>query len=466
MERLQLDFNNMMQGQIGPHGLTDGDLAAIAPRVLAAQRTFMEQRGQGMMGWTSLPYEQGAVVEEILAYAQDIRARGIRNFVVLGIGGSSLGPIAVHQALNHLHYNELPDEKRPGPRLYVEDNIDPERMRALMDIIDVRETVFNVISKSGNTSETTSQFLIIRHALKEALGQDYASHIVCTTSRDSGSLVKIARAEGFRLFAIPDGVGGRFSETCPVGLLPAAVCGIDIASLLAGAADMDKRCQQQDMHQNPAMMAAALSVLSMEKGMNISVMMPYADSLRYVADWYAQLWGESLGKLKDTRGNIVRAGQTPVKSLGVTDQHSQLQLYAEGPQDKVITFLAVGDYRTGMPIPKDGVGIESTDFLCGHSLEELIQAERKATAYALTRAGQMNMTITLPTLNAHTLGQLLYYFQVQTALTGFMLGVDPFDQPGVENSKNATYAMLGRAGYDDKRRELEQAPKAEEKYRI
>lgn len=235
-------------------------------------------------------------------------------------------------------------------KFFVEDNVDPERMLALLDVIDVKCTVFNVITKSGATSETMSQYLIIADILKKAVGDEWNRHIIATTSEKKGNLIKLAKKEGFRTFYIPDGVGGRFSELCPVGLLPAAVLGIDIKGLLAGAAAMDKRCSDGDMRSNPALTAAVLQYLAMKKGKNITVMMPYADSLKYMADWYCQLWGESLGKAVDLDGKVVHAGQTPVKSLGVTDQHSQVQLYTEGPFDKVITLIGVEKFRATSPL--------------------------------------------------------------------------------------------------------------------
>ena len=281
---------------------------------------------------------------------------------------------------------------------------------------------------------------------------------------DKGNLIKLAKAEGFKTFYIPDGVGGRFSELCPVGLLPAAVLGIDIKAMLKGAAFMDKLCKSKDFRKNPALCSALLQYLSMKKGKNISVMMPYADSLKYIADWYCQLWGESLGKAVDKDGNTVYAGQTPVKALGVTDQHSQIQLYREGPFDKVITFIAVENFRAEVEISEGCKDFPDVSFLCKHTLSELINTERKATEYALTTAHRSNFTITLPEVNAFTIGELLYYFELETAYTGAMLNIDTFNQPGVEGGKNATYALFGRKGYEATKEEMENAPKKKESY--
>jgi glucose-6-phosphate isomerase len=313
--RLRVDYNNMMSDQLGKRGLYRREIETMQQQIDTSIANMRLKRP--IMRWRELPYNQDEVINSILETAAGISEQ-FDDFVVLGIGGSALGPIAVQQALNHLHYNDLPREKRNGPRLFVEDNIAPERMAALLDVIDVEKTAFNVVSKSGGTSETMSQLLIISSLLHEKLGKDISTHLFATTDESKGNLIKIARAENLKTFFIPEGVGGRFSELCPVGLLAAAVCGIDIREMLAGAAYMDEICDsQRDVWKNPAYMLATLQVASIQRGCNISVMMPYADSLRYMADWYAQLWAESLGKRVDWDGNVVNAGQTPVKSLGV-----------------------------------------------------------------------------------------------------------------------------------------------------
>lgn len=461
---LKFDFNNMMEKYIGGEGITDAELSAAGAEARAAYDKFTAMRGTGMTAWADLPYNQDKIVGDILECAADVR-KNFDNFVVLGIGGSALGPIAVFTALCHFRHNDLADEKR-GLKFFVEDNVDPERMLALLDVVDVKRTVFNVITKSGATSETMSQYLIISDILKKAVGKDWNKHIIATTSESKGNLIKLAKKEGFKTFYIPDGVGGRFSELCPVGLLPAAVLGIDVKGLLSGAAAMDKRCASGEISENPALAAAMLQYIAMKKGKNITVMMPYADSLKYMADWYCQLWGESLGKAVDLDGNVVHAGQTPVKSLGVTDQHSQVQLYTEGPFDKVVTFIGVERFRGDVTIADGAEEFPDVNFLCGHTLGELINTERVATEYALTRSGHMNNTVMLPEISAESVGELLMFFQLQTAYCGALLNIDTFNQPGVEEGKNATYALFDRKGYEAKKAELDAAPKKDGRYII
>ena len=462
--RIRLDFNSMMTDAIGENGISRQDILAMEGEIAAAFKGMQEKAGS--MKWRELPYNQAEIVADIEATAKAI-ADEFDNFVILGIGGSALGPIAVQQALNHLHYNDLPKERRGGPRLFVEDNVDPERMAALLDVIEPEKTMFNVITKSGSTSETMSQLLIITALLEEKLGKDaLKKHIVATTDANKGNLIKIAKQLDLKTFYVPDGVGGRFSELCPVGLLAAAVCGIDIEELLAGAAYMDEICSASSLAENPAYTLAALEVLAMQRGCNISVLMPYADSLRYMADWYAQLWAESLGKRYALDGSEVYAGQTPVKSLGVTDQHSQVQLYTEGPFDKVITFLGVDRYRTEVQIPHAYDHIPDVAFLSGHTFNELIKAERLATEYAVLKSGHMNKTITLPEVNAFTVCQLLCLFEIETAFAGELLGINAFDQPGVEEGKKATYALLGKPGFEGKKAELDAMPERKNCYTV
>ena len=457
--RVKLDYNNMTDTFLGEEGFSQKDISAYASRASAAFRFVKNNRGNDdlFMGWTELPYNQAEIVADILATAKTIRNK-FQTFVVLGIGGSALGPIMAFNALCHLHYNDLTRAERKGPKFYVEDNVDPVRMRDLLDVIDPAKTCFNVISKSGATSETMTQYLIILDLLKKA-GVDIKNNVIFTTDANKGNLKKISdECGGIKSYILPDGVGGRFSQLCPVGLLPAAVVGIDIKGLLAGAAYMDRLCKIPTLRKNPALMCATLQVMAMERGKNIGVMMPYSDNLKTLADWYCQLWAESLGKNETLDGKPCNIGQTPVKSLGVTDQHSQVQLYTEGPFDKVVTFLSLDKYGCEMPIPHGCESIPDVAFLGGHTMEELIQAENEATAYALTKAGRMNYTIRIPALNAFTLGQLLFLFELQTAYAGAMLNVNTFNQPGVEEGKKATFALLGKAGYTEKKKELDSLP--------
>lgn len=474
-KRIQLDVNHMMGDFLGmQYGIHIDAVEALTASAKDAALSVQKQRGKGMLGWMDLPYNQDEVLTKIEACAKYVRDR-FDSFVVLGIGGSALGPIAVQQALNHMRWNELPKEKRNGPKLYIEDNVDPERIASLLEVLDIKKTCFNVITKSGATAETMSQYLIIADILQREVGEGWQDHIIATTDAETGNLAKLAKLHQHRMFIIPDGVGGRFSEMSPVGLLAAAVCGIDIRSMLEGAQMMDEACKGSDsIWENPALLEAVLQYVAMNQiGKNIQVVLPYADSLRGIADWFCQLWAESIGKNRTRKDEAVNVGQTPVKALGVTDQHSQLQLYTEGPFDKVITFIKVENYRAITTIPSSGTsGLEDSKeardllFLCGKTHNALIEAERQGTEYALYKAGRMSQTIILPEVSAHTIGQLLYFFEMVTAYMGEMLDINAYNQPGVEESKVASYAVLGCEGekYEMKRKEIAERPMRQGRY--
>lgn len=460
--KLRLDYNGMTDSFI-KNGISQQDIEGLSEKVKNAAIKITEKRKNGGMDFFDLPYNQESVIKDIESYVAEKKDK-IEAFVLLGIGGSALGPMAVQQAINHPLYNELDKDKRGGfPKFYVVDNVDPEKLVYLFQVIDIEKCLFNVVSKSGSTSETMSQFMIIVDELEKRLGKEKAKeNIVATTDAVNGNLIKIAQANGYKTFIIPSGVGGRFSQLTPVGLLPAAFTGISIRELLSGAAYMDELTrvdEKLDMYKNPAIMYAILNYIGIQRGWCMSVLMPYADSLKFISDWYAQLWAESLGKKYDLNGNIVNVGQTPVKALGATDQHSQVQLYTEGPYDKIIVLMGVDEYRETITIPKIYGDIPSLGFLGGHTHNTLIQREQQATEYALTKENRPNMTITLPRVNEFSIGQVLYFFEVATAYMGELLEIDAFDQPGVEEGKNATYALFDRPGYEDKKQELLNAPK-------
>ena len=460
--RIKLDVNNMFTDFVGADGIVLSDIDNIKNKIDAAIDAMKSKRSK--MEWRDLPHNQSDVVKDILSFAKEVRQK-FDTLVVFGIGGSALGPIALQQAIHSPFYNVCASQRGENPKLFVADNIDPVTMSRLLSVVDLKKTLFSVVSKSGSTSETMAQFMIIKDILEKNLGKETAkNHLVCTTDKQNGNLIKIAQAEGYKTFYIPSGVGGRFSQLCPVGLLPAAICGIDIEKLLAGAAYMDELCQNENIWENPAYIYAILHYIAMKKDKNISVMMPYADSLRFISDWYAQLWAESLGKKFDNDGKVVNVGQTPVKALGVTDQHSQVQLYVEGPYDKVLVLVGVDKFPADVEIPVSFEDIPSLGFLGGHSLSELLIAEQKATEYALQQAGRMNMTITLPEVNEFTIGQILYMLEVATAFAGELLNIDAFDQPGVEEGKNATYAYFGRPGYEAKKAEMDAQPAKNSKF--
>ncbi len=427
-------------------GVHEDCLKKDSRKIADAFSHVIDNMGKGWQEWCNLPYCSENELDEIIKYGKKV-AEKTEYLVVFGIGGSALGTIAVANALNHLHHNELARDKRQKPKLYVEDNIDPERMASLFDVIDLETAHFNVITKSGSTSETLSQFMIVIKRLRDALGDDFKSHITVTTTIGKGSLYRAASEMGLKTFGIGEGVGGRFSVLSAVGLVPFAILGYDIKALLKGARTVTEASKNPSPNENPALKAAYLMTEYLKQGKNISVIMPYSDKLKYTADFYCQLWGESLGKALNWSGEKVNCGQTPVKALGVTDQHSQVQLYTEGPFDKIFTFIGVKNFDNDVGIPSCSA-LRDYDFLSGHTLGELLNCERKATQLAVSDSGKPSFTILLDKVDEENLGELLYFFMYETAFAGAFLGINTFDQPGVEFGKKATFAMLNRPGYE------------------
>ena len=452
MSPIRFDYTNVMSSAVGVHGLGESELASLADASARALAAVHARRTKDLR-WLDLPHRD-AVRREILAYAASVRGR-FENVCVLGIGGSALGNTALHTALDGPYHDLQPPAGRP--RLFVLDNIDPEWIAAFLESVDPTKTVFNVISKSGTTAETMSQFLILRERLVMRLGEKAArEHIVITTDESKGVLREIVKRDGYRAFAVPDGVGGRFSVLSEVGLLSSALLGMDVEALHAGAAAADARCRTPKLLENPALLYAALQYgLHAWRGLSMSVTFSYSHRLRHVGDWYAQLLAESLGKRVSRSGKVVHRGPTPVRAVGVTDQHSQVQLYAEGPFDKWFTLLAVEEPSAEVSIPKAYPDLEAVAYLGGRTLGELFAAEREGTRIALTEAGRPNAQFVLQRIDAHAVGELLYTLELAVAIMGEHYDVDAFDQPGVEAGKIAAYALMGRAGYEQRRAEIE-----------
>ena len=422
--------------------------------IIADLNKRKDKPGQWLQ-WMNLGYNE-ETLWYVKEYASMVQGR-FENILVLGIGGSALGGQAVTEALLKPFWNLLTPEQRDGlPRIFFLDNIDPDTISGLLNVIDLKKTLVNVITKSGSTAETMSQFMIVKNILEQELGADYRKNIVATTDKKTGILRQIAEQEGYKTFVVPDDVGGRFSVFSAVGLLPFALVGIDIDEIVNGIKDMDLALKNTDINENIAAQNALIHYLmDTKKGKNLSVMMPYSSRLKYVSDWYVQLWAESLGKNQDNNGNDVNVGPTPIKALGATDQHSQIQLYNEGPNNKIINFIRVAEFDNTLEIPNifeyTGIG-----YLGGKTINQLINAEADSTRVALSDYCRPTVTITLPKVNGYYIGQLLYMFEVQTAIAGELYNINTFNQPGVEQAKNYTYALMGRAGYEESAQALQE----------
>jgi glucose-6-phosphate isomerase len=444
---VRVDLNGLLAAAVGASGLAAEELAGLEPELARVQNEIAARRAVGTLAFAELPH-RGDDAQRVLDVAGGIGAE-CDTMVVLGIGGSALGPRALVSALGG-----APDARR----VVVADSIDPDAFGALLARLDVKRTLFNVISKSGETAETVAQFLIVRDRLLRELGAvDYKQHLIVTTDAEHGVLRQIVNDEGFRSLAVPSGVGGRFSVLSAVGLFPAAAAGVDVGELLAGAAHMDERGKAAAKPlEDPALaLAGVLFLLATRHAKPIVVLMAYCERLATTADWFCQLWAESLGKEQDLSGRTVEWGQTPVRALGAADQHSQLQLYAEGPRDKVVLFVRVEDHGAAVDLPTTYQDLEGVGYLGGHSLGELLNAEQRATELALAKRGRPSATLVLPAVNAFTVGQLLYLLEMATVAVGGLAGIDTFGQPGVEEGKRLAYGLMGRPGFEAQRAEVE-----------
>ncbi len=463
--KIKLYYKNVTADVIGTeHGISTQQLDALAKKTAPLISQLNLERKNGKTPYRDLPYNQ-KTLKQVKNLTQQLKDK-CENLVILGIGGSALGNIALQTALNPFMYN-LDKSQRKGPRLFVFDNVDPDQISSFLDwaVDKLDKTIFNVISKSGHTAETASQFLIIRKLLADTLGPEgLKKQIVATTDHRQGTLRNIADDLNLKTLDIPDGVGGRFSVLSAVGLFSAAMCGIDIDALLAGAADMDKRVSSDDFFENPAAMNAAVNYHYYNQGKKISVMMPYSYALKDLSDWYRQLWAESLGKAKNLEDSEVHIGPTPVKALGATDQHSQVQLYREGPNDKLFTFLQVNNFNTNLKIGPAPENAPELGFLTNAELGTLLNNEKFATEFALIQNNRPCLTVLFDRINAHSIGQFIYLYEVTTSLAGALFGINTYDQPAVELGKAATFALMGKSGLDELKKQILPLSKFEEKF--
>jgi glucose-6-phosphate isomerase len=436
---LVIDTANFYMEGVGREGISRAELAAQAAEIEQAQRRVQTGSVAGLdaeYAALNLAHEMPAQLPQIREMATDLRRH--QDVLVIGIGGSSLGAKALQQAL-------APQPALAGtPRLHFIENIDPYFLQRLLSSLEAESTAVLCISKSGGTIETVVQYLILRDWLNRQLGTDNARRRQwIITDPKNGWLRELAEREGLPTLPVPPQVGGRYSVLSPVGLVPLAVLGVDIKALLQGAADNAARCSDTAASSNPALEIAALCVLlDTRRSKRTAVMMPYVNRLQLFVDWYCQLWAESLGKWDRTRPGSTPAGTLPVRAMGAVDQHSQLQMYLESRHDKFFTFIELETCEYDLPVPLDSFDRPHFPFLAGRSMAEVIDAEFRATRQVITDAGHPNMTIRLPVLTAHVLGQLIDLYQRTTIYAGLLYGINPLDQPSVEIGKRLAIDYL------------------------
>jgi glucose-6-phosphate isomerase len=416
-------------------GVPERNLLEAQEKAGEAVEAVLAAVENNQLGFWTLPDDE-EMCRQCTATGQRLR-KEFQAMVVLGIGGSSLGGRMLRESL------------APDAPLHFWDNVDPDALRRGLDGIDLEQTCFNVISKSGGTVETAAQFVIVRDLLLRRFGEDgYRKRMVVTTDPAKGVMKDLVDQDGLTHLPVPQNVGGRFSVLSSVGLMPAAFAGMPIEELMAGARAMRTRAENKEITSNPALMAALIHTEAMALGRRIHVMMPYCNALREFGDWYSQLWAESLGKANGRNGSLINVGPTPVVALGATDQHSQTQLYMEGPADKLITFIQVGcDSAARIPFPKDLP--DAYSYFQNRDVAGLLDAELDGTRFALARSGHPSILVRVTELSAHALGQLIFFYEAKTAFAGEFLDIDAFDQPGVEMGKKIAFGLMGRPEFQD-----------------
>ncbi|MEN2986566.1 MAG: glucose-6-phosphate isomerase [Thermodesulfovibrionaceae bacterium] len=423
---VKLDYLNLTYKEIGEVGLDIKDIEIFAKKAYE----MMLKKPYKELDFLNLHNQDLLKIKQLSSKAKDYD-----YFIILGIGGSALGPKVILEALSPFH------NLRRKPKVFVYDNVDPVTFKNIIEIVDLKRTLINVISKSGSTVETLASFMILWKRVRDKK-LDVRQHFIFTTDPEKGSLRVLANEYGIPTLEIPKNIVGRYSVLSPVGVFLAEIIGTESESLLEGAKDISEKALNDDLSKNSmAIFASCAYLMDTIKGRRILVFLPYSDRLKSLSEWFCQLWAESLGK----EGK----GPTPYPSLGTTDQHSQLQLWMEGPEDKVILFVCIENHNSQEEIPQEFHNIEGLKYLGGHTLSELINIEQLATEMALTMSKKPNFKLVIPRLNAYYLGQLFQFLQISTAMTGFLYNVNPFNQPGVELGKRLTYGAMGRRGFEE-----------------
>jgi len=468
-KNISFDFNNMFSDAIGTeHGVSKEDLdrwQPVAKKALNHIKKVIEKKENRIkigLEWMELAEQDKEVINKVIETAEKIK-KNFKNVISLGIGGSYLGLKAAQDALASPYYNEFPELRKGRPRIYFEgNNLDPLTICSLLKNLDPRETCLTVISKSGETTETKVAFDIARKWLidhPEIGEENYGKHVFVVTDPEKGSLRELTNKmqeknrEFFTDFSVFPGVGGRYSEF-NVGLLHLAITGVDLKEIFAGIRDMKKICLEEELFKNPALLYAVLhSILYLEKGKSVSILMPFSETLKSTAEWYVQLLAESLGKeygrriiekgsceiWDDDFSRRLNRGRTPVPARGTNDLHSIQQNNVSGENNKTLTLIEILDFGTDRVIPDI-----SGDLLKGRKLSGLMSLAVRGTEWALMMAKKPSMTVIMPHISPYTWAQLLYFFEMATTFEGEFLDVYAFHQPGVESYKNYMYKSLGK----------------------
>lgn len=426
------------------------EIDMIKSSVEAANHQLVNKTGAGndFLGWVDLPVNYDKEEFARIKKAADKIQKDSEVLLVIGIGGSYLGARAAIEFLRHSFYNSVSREIRKTPEIYFcGNNISSNYMNHLKEVIGDRDFSINIISKSGTTTEPAIAFRVFKKLLNEKYGKkEAAKRIYATTDKARGALKNLATEEGYESFVVPDDVGGRFSVLTAVGLLPIAVSGADIDKLMEGAASMRDYCRKSSYEENDALKYAAVRNILLRKGKSIEILVNYEPSLHYVSEWWKQLYGESEGK--DQKGIF------PAAVDFTTDLHSMGQFIQDGQRTLFETVISIENSKSEIILEEEEVDLDGLNYLAGKSVDFVNKSAMKGTLLAHTDGNVPNLQIVLPEQNEFYLGELFYFFEFACGVSGYMLGVNPFNQPGVESYKKNMFALLGKPGYEAQREEL------------
>ncbi|CCY58356.1 glucose-6-phosphate isomerase [Clostridium sp. CAG:632] len=445
-----MDYNISFDYSNARFMVSDDNLKAMSKRVLDAKEVLVSRTGAGndFLGWLDLPInydkEEFARIKKAAAKIQS----DSEILIVIGIGGSYLGARAAIEALRHSFYNVIPKEQRKTPQIFFAgNNISSTYLEHLLEVVGDRDFSINIISKSGTTTEPAIAFRLFKRLLIEKYGEEEAAkRIYATTDKAKGALKNLADAEGYETFVVPDDVGGRFSVLTAVGLLPIAVSGADIDKLMEGAAYSRDFCLTQPFEQNYALQYAAIRNILLEKGKTMEILANYTPSVHYIGEWWKQLFGESEGK--DGMGLF------PTACDFTTDLHSLGQFIQDGTKNHIETVLDVQNPRRKIIMEQEDNDLDGMNYLAGRTVDFINRQAMMGTILAHVDGQIPNLKITIPHMDEYCLGELFYFFEFACGVSGYVLGVNPFNQPGVESYKKNMFALLGKPGYEEQREKL------------
>lgn len=451
---LILDYTHSLAGSIGAtHGLTDAEVDTLVAKFPKYHESIEELRSAGESSFFDLPHQDTKPIKDLIKAHKG----KWESVVVVGMGGAAITPLTLVHSLIHEQWNTLTAKARKnGPLLYAIDNLDPHGLTDLTEVIDPKKTLFLVVSRTGNTAETNAIFMWLEAWLKKKSGKDAVSkQVLCFTDPSSPLAAAVGTHKGL-VVPLPDNLQDRLAWLGPHSLFLAGLCNLDVDALIAGAQDMDKRCRHDRAVENPAYMHSLIQyLLTRKRRKTIHAMMTFSRRLASVSDWYSHHLSVSLGKMLNRKGKAVHVGPGPAYCWGASGCYGQMQLFQEGPFDKVTTFITTNDHGVDIEVPNAHGKVDGLSYLSGKKVSDIISAGYITAAQVITAAGRPNMTITLDAIDEANISGLYYMLALSAVMSAELYGIDPFNQPGVDANKQAIFAQMGRSGFEDKAHTLE-----------